>query len=343
MRVTRRAFVIHAAASGFAAKAGGTSPVVQTVGGPIAASKLGFTLSHEHICACTPEFWQRWPESFGGRSGFVARAVAQLRALKREGVDTLIDLSPHDGGRDIRLIAEVSRKSGLQIVACTGQHLFAPPEMANRSADDLAAFFVGEIERGIDGTDIRAGIIKVATAMDVISAPEERALRAAARASRATGIRIATHTHARLRAGEMQADILESEGINPARVCLGHSDDSGDFDYLERLARRGYTLGMDHVNRGLKADARVPWKTRAGHIKGLVEAGLGDRVVLSQDSVLGTALLPPELHGDREKHNPDGMFFTTRGLLPHLREIGVPAEAIRAFTVDNPRRFFGGA
>jgi phosphotriesterase-related protein len=91
---------------------------VQTVHGPIDASKLGFTLSHEHICNCTPEFREKWPKSFGGREGLVARAVEQLKSLRASGVDTLIDLTPFDVGRDIRLIEEVSRKSGIQIVAC---------------------------------------------------------------------------------------------------------------------------------------------------------------------------------------------------------------------------------
>ena len=241
----------------------------------------------------------------------VARAVEQLKALKASGVDTLIDLTPYDVGRDIRLIEEVSRKSGMQIVACTGQHLSAPPSLVDRPTEALTDFFIQEIEQGIDGTDIKAGVIKVATANDVVTAPEERALRAAARASKATGVRIATHTHARLRGGEKQAEIFEAEGISPARVSLGHSDDSGDMDYLAGLARRGYTLGMDHINRGLKPDARVSWKTRAAHIKQLIDMGFGDRLFLSQDTVLGIAMFPPELQGEREKTNPDGLFFNS--------------------------------
>jgi phosphotriesterase-related protein len=182
----------------------------------------------------------------------------------------------------------------------------------------------------------------VATANDVVTPPEERALRAAARASKATGVRIATHTHARLRGGEKQAEILEAEGVAPAHVSLGHSDDSGDFDYLVMLVRRGYTLGMDHVNRGLNADAPVSWKARAALIKQLADAGFVDRMLLSQDTVLGSALLPAELHGEREKTNPDGMFFNTRRLIPHLKQIGMSARQIHAMTVDNPRRLFGG-
>jgi phosphotriesterase-related protein len=342
MQTTRRTFLMQAAASAAVSTSGRGAADVRTVRGPVAASKLGFTLSHEHVCTCTSEFWARWPQAFGGRSGFVAKAVDSLKALKDEGVDTLIDLSPYDGGRDIRLIEEVSRKSGMQIVACTGQHLFAPPSVIDRPVEALTEFFVAEIERGIDGTDIQAGVIKVATANDLVTPPEERALRAAARASKVTGVRIATHTHARLRGGEKQAEILEAEGIGPARVSLGHSDDSGEFDYLVALARRGYTLSMDHVNRGLNPDAPVSWKTRAALIQQLADAGFVDRIFLSQDTVLGAALMPAELHGQREKTNPDGMFFNTRRLIPYLKQIGMSARHIHAMTVDNPRRFFGG-
>jgi phosphotriesterase-related protein len=341
MSTSRRQFLFQVAAMGAAPDIAVDTRMVQTVRGPIDVSKLGFTLSHEHICNCTPGFWEKWPKSAGGREGLTSRAVEQLKALEASGVDTLIDLTPYDVGRDIRLIEEVSHKSGIQIVACTGQHLFAPPSLVERPTEALTEFFIREIEQGIDGTGIKAGVIKVATANDVVTAPEERALRAAARASRATGVRIATYTHARLRGGEKQAEIFGTEGISPARVSLGHSDDSGDIGYLAGLARRGYTLGMGHINRGLKPDARVSWQARAAHIKQLIDMGFVDRLFLSQDTVLGTAMLPPELRGEREKTNPDGWFFNTRTLIPHLQQIGVSPGQIRIMTVENPRRFFG--
>ena len=260
-----------------------------------------------------------------------------LRAVRGEGVDALVDLSPYDVGRDIRLIEEVSRKSGMQIVACTGEHLYSTKE---RTTAELTELFIKEIEQGIDGTNIKAGVIKVATDRDGVTATVERALRAAARACKATGVPIATHTHARLRMGEKQAEIFESEGVSPARVSLGHSDDSDDMDYLVGLARRGFTLGMDHVNRGLKPDARVQWQKRAECIKHLVDAGFVDRIFLSHDAVLGAALLPAEAQGDRERNNPDGMLFNSRKLIPHLKQIGVSEREIRLITVENPKRFF---
>jgi predicted metal-dependent phosphotriesterase family hydrolase len=44
-----------------------------------------------------------------------------------------------------------------------------------------------------------------------------------------------------------------------------------------------------------------------------------------------------------DRLNPDGMTFTTRKVIPHLKRLGVTDEAIHTITVANPRRFFLGA
>src|ERR1700722_17466878 len=59
---------------------------VQTVQGRISASKLGFTLPHEHICASSAGFWQAWPEFFGGGANFISKVVQKLKVAKDEGV-----------------------------------------------------------------------------------------------------------------------------------------------------------------------------------------------------------------------------------------------------------------
>ncbi len=177
---------------------------VQTVTGAIDLAKLGFTLSHEHICAASAGLWQAWPELFGGRAQLVRIAVEQLRQARDEGIDTLIDVTTIDLGRDVRLLEEVSRKSGLQVIACTGHWLDPSRSMNARTVEELTEFFVREIERGIEGTDIRAGIIKVANG-GMIDAFGEKLLRAAARASKATGVPITTHSPGGDRVGEKQA------------------------------------------------------------------------------------------------------------------------------------------
>ena len=317
--------------------------MVNTVLGPVNPDQLGFTLPHEHVCASSAGFWQAWPEFFGGRTEFVALAVDKLKAAKAEGVDTIVDVTPIDVGRDIRLLEEVSRKSGVHIVACTGHWISPSLSMSPRTAEELTQFFVLEFERGIEGTGIKPGIIKVATDREGVTPFVEKALRAAARASEATGLPITTHTFAAERTGEKQAEIFEQEGVSPGRVCLGHSDDTSDMDYLVGLARRGYRLGMDHMTWGTRQGAGIlSWQERANTVKRLIDAGFGDQILLSNDWYFGISMAPTGVMAALEKMNPDGILFNTRKTIPHLRQIGVSDEAIRRITVENPHRFLSG-
>jgi phosphotriesterase-related protein len=322
---------------------------VNTVRGPIDTAKLGFTLSHEHICAASAGIWQAWPQLFGGRATFVRTAVDQLKQAKDEGVDSFIDVTTFDLGRDIRLIEEIARKSGIQVIACTGHWLDESNAMSARTVEELADFFVREIEVGIEGTDIKAGVIKVANGA-TITPFGEKLLRAASRASKATGVPITTHSPATERMGEKQAVIFENEGLSPSSVCIGHSDNSA-ADYRMGLIKRGYYLGMDNLPRGGAAPAAAPaqqpapltFDQRMAAIKDLVDAGFAERVQLGSDHSLGMALQPTAANAARLAQNPDGILFVTRKVVPALKAIGLSEQAIRTMTVDAPRRFFDGA
>jgi phosphotriesterase-related protein len=270
----------------------------------------------------------------------VALAVEKLEAAKAEGVGTIVDVTPIDVGRDVRLLEEVSRKSGVHIVAATGHWISPSLSMSARTAEELARFFTLEIQRGIEGTGIKPGIIKVATDKDGVTPFIEKVLRAAARTSKATGVPITTHTLASERTGEKQAEIFEQEGANPAQVCLGHCDDSKDLDYLTGLLKRGYTLGMDHLTWGTRQGAGIlPWQERAATIKQLIDAGFAKQLFLSNDWYFGISMAPSGVMDALDKMNPDGMLFSTRKVIPQLRQLGVTDQDIRTMTVENPRRF----
>lgn len=354
---TRRAFLLQTAAAGVVASsfriaranAGKVGPEVaqagkvETVLGPIDASTLGFTLPHEHIADASDDL-TKWPKAWGGRTEFAGKAVERLKLVRAAGVSTIVDLTTYDVGRDIRFLEEVSHRSGLNMIACTGQRFFPPishVSMPARTIDGLAEFFRREIEQGIDGTRIKAGVIKIGIITKDVTALEETGLRAAARASKATGAPIRTHTDAAHRAGESHAVILEDEGIHPSRVSFDHSDDSGDIDYFLGLARRGYSLSMDHVHLGLLRNSKVTFERRIECIKLLIDAGFADKIFLSQDSEFGGSLLPEEARDWREKIDPpDGLLFTTRNTIPSLTKLGVSRRDIHTITVENPKRFF---
>lgn len=354
----RRGFLKHTVATGIAAaiavpafaaaQTGGANlpprRMAQTVLGPLDVSKLGFTLAHEHV-ADGPYVLDRWPKAWGGRAGLVVKAVEKLKRVRDAGVSTVVDLTTYDVWRDVRFLEEVSRKSGLTMIASTGQRFF-PPKVAGvsmpaRRIEGLAEFFRKEIEQGIDGSGIKAGVIKIGIITKDLTALEEIGLRAAARASKATGAPIRTHSAAAQRAGESHAAILEDEGINPSRVSFDHSDDSGDVDYFLGLVRRGYSLGMDHVHRGTSPNFKPSFERRAECIKRLIDAGFADKIFLSADSEFAGSLLPVDRKEWRETIDPpEGMLFGMRTLIPYLKQIGVSDRGIHTMTVENPARFF---
>jgi phosphotriesterase-related protein len=326
------------------------SKTVQTVLGPLDTSRLGFTQSHEHVCSTSAGLWNAWPELMGGRSQFVKAAVEKLIKAKAEGLESFVDLTTIDLGRDIRLIEEVSRKSGVHITPCTGHWLDPSWSVKQRTIEELTELFIREIQVGIEGTQIKAGVIKVANDVEGITRFGETILRAAGRASKATDTPISTHTFALDRIGEKQAAIFEQEQVNPSKVCLGHSDDTTDLQYLVGLARRGYYVGMDRL-RGGPAVApgspspdrpRATLDERLGAIKYLVDQGLGNRVMLGTDVPIEMTLVTAADQASRQARNPDGIRFICRKVIPRLREMGVPERAIRLMTVENPKRYFDG-
>ena len=233
----------------------------------------------------------------------------------------------------------------MHVIASTGQRFFPPQSekvsMPARTIAGLAQYFTKEIDLGIDGTGIKAGVIKIGINAGRPTSLEEVGLRAAARASKATGVPIRVHTDAGHRAGESAAVILEDEGVSPTRVSFDHSDDGADIDYFLGLARRGYSLSMDHAHRGLLADITPSFEKRAECIKTLIDAGFVRRLFLSSDSMFGGSLLPEESRDWRESLDPpEGMLFISRRLLPRLRDTRVSNEQIHVMTVENPRAFF---
>lgn len=349
MQLSRRNVLIGGVALGACSAVSAIGPssagVAQTVLGPLDASRLGFTLPHEHI-AEGADVLSRWPSAWGGHSALISRTVDKLKLVRAAGVSTIVDLTPYDVGRDVPFLAEVSRASGINMIACTGQR-FIPPrspvEMPSHTVEGLCEFFRREIEEGIGDTGIKAGVIKIGIAASQPTALEEIALRAAVCASKTTGFPIRIHAAASLRAAESVAGILENERVDPARVSFDHSDDGGDMEYFLGLVRRGYSLSMDHVHRGQTPNFVPSFERRAECIKLLVDAGFANRIFLSQDTELGGWVLPDEAKTWREKapwDPPEGLLFVTGKLIPYLKRIRVSDGSIHAIAVEHPRAFF---
>jgi phosphotriesterase-related protein len=316
---------------------------VQSVTGWVQDSELGVTLVHEHVAAGSPGILQSWPGLSGGRDKLVATAVAALAAAREFGVGAIVDCTTFDLGRDAGLLAEVSRASGVAIIACSGLWLDPSVTLRARTAGQLADWFIHDLLEGMDGTDVRAGAIKIATE-ESIGPDGAKILQAAGIAGVQTSAPIITHTAARYRSGEAQATVLEAAGVDPRRVAIGHSDDSDDLAYLTGLASRGYWIAMDRLPHGrLPEYGGQTVQDRIEMIGKLIESGFAGQVLLSHDEPIWAGLLTDH---DQERHlrsNPDQLTFISKVVIPGLEKLGIPAEVISGLLVDNPRRWLSGS
>ena len=309
-------------------------PTVNTVSGPIDTADLGFTLMHEHIIVESPGVKENFP--ILDRQAEIQKAVGKLKDVMARGVKTLVDLTPGDW-RDIPLVKEVVAGSGMQVIVATGIYWEVPQHFratTGRSVDYIAELFIRDIRDGIMDTGVRAGIIKCATDEPGVTPDVERILQAAARAHRATGVPISTHTHPASEVGLKQQDVFESEGVDLSRVVIGHSGDSEDIAYLRKLCDRGSYIGMDRFG----IDVFLPTANRVATIAKMCELGYAEKMVLSHDASCYFGWVDPPL---REKLVPNWHFnHIPDDVIPALEQSGVSGEQVRTMTVDNPRRIF---
>ena len=311
---------------------------VNCVLGPVDTADLGFTLMHEHLINSSAGIPQNYPELL--RRGFMERVpnfmdriVTALTQAKEEGIDTIVDATTFDMGRDVTLLAEASRLSGVNIITNTGWGLELPNWHSTVSADQFAELFVREIQKGIAGTDIKAGILKAASDYQGVMPGEETILRAVARAHFQTNVPIMLHSCPLRQVGKQQLPILREEGVDLRRVKVDHSNDTADLEYLTWLLEQGCYLGLDrYPGYNLSPVGRT--KT----MKALIDAGHANHLLLSHDwGVVRVSELFPQ---KKERRNP--FLYIEKVVFPQLREMGVPETTLNSLCVDGPRSFFEG-
>ena len=308
---------------------------VETVLGPVDASQLGFTLSHEHVLVSAGNDVRNYPWMFDmdATRDVLTRELSEAKA---GGVDTIIDLTTPDLGRDVRFVESVARASGVHIVVATGIWRDVPRSFWTRDPDAIADIFVREIEVGIDDTAIKAGAIKVANDMGGVTPEAEPVLRGAARASIRTGCPISTHHWAPEEVGRQQLAIFLEEGVPPHQVCIGHSADTEDVDYLEDLLKAGVYLSLDRYPGS--ASSSLPWQSRNATVRALVERGWVERLMLGHDY----APRPVPVGTTPPSDGPTRYLFVSTTAIPALVEAGVTPEQVDTMMREVPRRFLSG-
>jgi phosphotriesterase-related protein len=308
---------------------------INTVLGVIDTQDLGFTLMHEHILAATWSMRQAF-DDWLDRDAVIEEAVREVRAAKQCGVQTIVDVTPINVGRDIHVIREVAARAEMQIIAATGLYWFEEPWIEGWEVDRIVEFLMRDVESGIQGTNSKAGIIKTATDHAGVTPINRKILQVAARLHLATGLPITTHTSVAQRTGLAQQDVFEEEGVDLRRVVIGHCNDTDDVGYLEEILQRGSWIGMDRFGM----ETTLPTERRVDIIAELCRRGWADRMVLSHDHCCYLDWRPKEAVPALAPHWD--FCHISDDIIPAFRRANVADEHIYAMTVTNPARVFGG-
>lgn len=307
---------------------------VRTLTGDLPPKSLGRTLVHEHLSVDWGEMLGR-PKVLDFQYDAMAdRMVAKLQEASAAGIGAMVECTPIGCGRYLDLFKDVAKRSPVKIICSTGffHESWCPMHPIARVMDIemMTDLFTREITEGMGDTLIKAGMIKCATGEGRISAKEEQVLRAAARAHKATGCPIITHTTNGM--GLEQLDIFESEGVKPEEVIVSHIGFEQDpLDYSERMLRRGANISFDRI--GMKIFfGDDHWVQIVGNA---LNKGYVRQTMISHDaavSVYGLEIASGEKAFDDYTYIP-------RVFLPKLqREAGVPDEQISIMLEENPRR-----
>jgi phosphotriesterase-related protein len=321
---------------------------VPTSAGEISAADLGVVLMHEHVFIRTEALQQGWP-GFGGwdEAAEVAAARAKLTALKQAGVDTILDMTVPGLGRDVGLVARTAEGTGLRIMFATGYYTYdnlpfpfgfrGPGKLLDGDDRVLESLFEKDLTEGIAGTGFRAAVVKAVTDEHGLTPDVERLVTAAARVSARTGAPVCTHAHAPTQRGLDQIRIFAEHGVDMGRVMIGHSNESSDLSYFEKIIDAGCYVGWDRC--GLSVT--LPLEDQLDTLAALCAKGYAGRLMLSHDKACFMDWFRNE---EVDAVQPDWNYgYIHSGVLPGMRSRGVTEEQIEKILVANPRQFFARA
>lgn len=314
---------------------------ITTVTGPILPEELGYCQCHEHLLL---------------RDGQPARTnpalvFDSLEASMREAKDyiaaggrSIVDAQPVGCGRIPDGLAEISRQTGIRIVASTGFHKmsFYPADhwIFSASERDLCRLFTDEITGGMyldcdrfldrKNCPSRAGLIKAALDTEGLTPQYIKLFRAAAHASLQTDTAVMIHIEQGADALQL-FDFLRNLGMRPQRMIFCHLDRAcGDLEVHKRLCEQGAFLDYDTIGRFRYHSNEQELLI----VKEMLASGYEDRLLLSLDT---TRKRLKAYGGDI------GLDYILKVFLPMMEESGIPQSQVRKIFYENSRNILTSA
>jgi phosphotriesterase-related protein len=310
----------------------------RTVLGDVDITELGRTDAHEHLAIRNGLIVAQHPDY---KLDDPSRGVIEARSFREAGGSTIVEASPCGVGRDPEALIQIAREAHIHVIASTGFHkesYYLDSHWRFRySAEQIAALWKDEIELGmeqsgyegplVERSRARAGIIKVATDYQYVSANAERAIEAAGLAHRATGAPVLTHSEL----GTMMAQqvrLLDAHGVKPEHVVVSHADRNPDWFVHRDVAQTGAFLEYDCPGR-IKY---FPESTIVGLIRRMFELGLGPHILLGGDNARRSYW---KAYG-----GGPGLAYVRASFIPRLLAEGFSQQEVNQIEIQNAARAF---
>jgi len=340
-----------------------------TVTGPIDAAALGVTLPHEHLFLDLrnqftepddPVMKQRSREPLSLKNVDVVRAnpyairdnllldefelaVEEVMYFKAAGGQSIVECTSIGIHREPAKLRALAERTGLNIVAGCGHYTqdTHPAEMQTWTPGEIAEQIIGDMTVGIDGTDVKAGVIGEIGTSFPLHPNEQKALEAAALAHKQTGAAIQIHTYPWGQVGLEAADLLLKQDVDPAKIVICHTDVQIDLNYIRTLLRRGVFVEFDNFGkefviepdgRGFAGGSFDRDTQRIAAIKVLTDEGFAKQLLLTNDICL---------KGMLHRFGGLGYDHILRNIVPLMLGSDIDQATIDGFLQDNPRRLYG--
>ena len=300
---------------------------IRTVLGDIESSDLGVTYMHEHLIIDSPIVERDFQHIY---LPSVDEGSAEASLCYGAGVRSMVDCMPMGSGRDIRKLAQISKRSKINVIAATGLHsakyYLSDDSIESMSTEELAMCFISEIMNGAEESEHKAGIIKVVSSGEKMNDRENRLFEAAAIAHSVTGAPILTHCEHGVGALS-QIKKLQELGVDLTFVVMSHTDKVDDLGYHIDILQSGicveYDQALRQIGHAKPASARLTYE--------VINRGFINQVMFGSDGARRSLWITlggtPGLAALYEKWSVT------------LLELGITRENIETMFISNPAKF----
>lgn len=333
--------------------------MITTVLGDIKKEEMGITSSHEHIfidmkkcvdvtgnepdifhdkitcdnrCEVFCDPYAIWDNS---TLEGLEDAIKEVEEFKKWGGQTIVDVTLDEIGRDPIALAEISKRTGVNIVMGCGHYYHKAhfPYVKDATVEELADEMRHDILVGVKDTGIKAGIIGEIGTSAVMSVDERKVLKAAGIVGAETGKAVHVHTDLYTENGYEIIDILTNEGMKPEKICIDHVDVNLRPDYIRGLLDKGAYIEFDDFGKEFYVSEKARFAydyERIKLLKTLIDEGYQKKILLCNDICLKTMW---------KKFGGCGYSHILRAVKYMALENGISEETYNSMLSDNVREF----